>query len=135
MQIRGRIEKSILTNRLQSADGQAYHRPKLIHKTVNHQPSYFVNANTGEAHIQIIGRHRFPPKSTFPFTTSTKIYIFFYRHHKCQFLYFGNPLVFIFKNSFYRHSPSILQWLNVLIDKVQTDVYCKIRSVGKQKTQ
>ncbi|KAE9539653.1 hypothetical protein AGLY_004905 [Aphis glycines] len=39
-----------------------------------------------------------------------------------------------FKNSFYRHSPSILQWLNVLIDEVQTDVYCKLRSVSEQKT-
>jgi len=39
-----------------------------------------------------------------------------------------------FKNSFYRHSRSILQWLTVLIQEVQTDVYCKLRSVGEQKS-
>jgi hypothetical protein len=38
-----------------------------------------------------VGRHRFPLKSTFPFTASTIIYISFIRHHKFQFLYFGNP--------------------------------------------
>jgi len=37
-----------------------------------------------------------------------------------------------FKNSFHRHSPSILPWLNVLID--ETDVNCKLRSVGEPKT-
>lgn len=40
------------------------------------------------------------------------------------------------KNSLYRwHSPSILHWLNVLFKKIQTGDYCKLRSVGKPKTQ
>lgn len=38
-----------------------------------------------------------------------------------------------FKNSLYRHTPSILHWLNVLIEKIQTGDYCKLRSVVNQK--
>jgi len=39
-----------------------------------------------------------------------------------------------FTNSFYRHSLSILQWLTVFIEEIQTDVYCKLIRVGEQKT-
>lgn len=39
-----------------------------------------------------------------------------------------------FNQSFYKHTPSIMSWLSILINEVQTDIYIKIRSINIIKT-
>jgi len=39
-----------------------------------------------------------------------------------------------FNQSFYKHTPSIMSWLAVLINEIQTDIYIKIKSINILKT-
>jgi hypothetical protein len=87
----------------------------LIDERLQNFADYFVETNISEVYI-------YPPKlwalTSSELTRTTNACELFHSH---------------FKNSFYQHSPSILQWLNFLIEEVQTDINCKLRSVSEQK--